>query len=103
MNFYTPAGTVGSIIGFAAFGIAFLSTVAAIFWDIKKRMEMYDEEIENDRRTMRDLGMLEGAKGEKIEKELQDRLRGVVAEDTGDDQLMGAAANLTQEMYAAHL
>ena len=48
MNEWTGTSRFGSIVGFAAFGIAYVITVVMIFWDIKKSYDATVIEVAND-------------------------------------------------------
>ena len=92
MNAMDSSAQAGAIIGFAAFGLAFLITVVMIFVDIYKRLKSYEEDIAGDRVTMKELGM--DSMMAEIEAELKKRLTGAKVEDEGDDQLLGEASKL---------
>ena len=72
-----------------------------IFIDIQKREKEYDADIENDLRTMKELGLMKNMP--EYDAELAIRLSGVKVEDTGDDQLIGAAIQLTQAQYSKYM
>ena len=81
---------IPAVIGFALFGIAYVVTVAAIFWSIRQSKIDYDEMIQDDLNEMRKLGM----DMKDIELELVEALKGKVQENMGDDQLLGEAMKL---------
>ena len=99
LNKFDSTRSIGTILGFAAFGVAFLTTVVLIFHDINKRKHEYLELIADDRQTMTSLGM--DSKMAEINEELKKKLAGVKDEDAGDDQLMGEAAKLGPSEFAA--
>ena len=72
-----------------------------IFIDIQKREKEYDADIENDLRTMKELGLMKNMP--EYDAELAIRLSGVKVEDTGDDHLIGAAIQLTQAQYSKYM
>ena len=98
-NSIEGAGQIGAILGFAAFGVAFLTTVVMIFIDIQKRKKEYEEMIQDDKQQMQHLGM--ASMLPEIEAELKKRLTGIKVEDVGDDQLMGEAAKLAPGDFAS--
>ena len=98
LNAFDSSRQIGAILGFAAFGVAFLITVVMIFRDINKRKCEYEEMIQDDRATMTSLGIDE--KMAELSEELKKKLSGVKEEDAGDDQLMGEAAKLGPSDFA---
>ena len=88
-------------MGFIVFGIAYLYAIVMIFIDISKRDKSYDEDIDNDLKQMKDLGLMKNMA--EYDAELAIRLSGVKVEDTGDDQLIGAAIQLTQAQYSKYM
>ena len=72
-----------------------------IFIDISKRDKTYDEDIKNDIKQMTDLGLMKNMP--EYEAELAIRLSGVKVEDTGDDQLIGAAIQLSSNQYSKYM
>ena len=72
-----------------------------IFIDIQKREKEYDADIENDLRTMKELGLMKNMP--EYDAELAIRLSGVKVEDTGDDQLIGAAIQLSSTQYSKYM
>lgn len=51
---WSGSATAGCILGFGIFGIMYLFTIISIFWDINKRKAMYDADVEDDIRKLRD-------------------------------------------------
>ena len=64
-----------------------------MFIDTIQKGKAFDEEIENDLMVMHQLGM--DGKMDEINKELELVLQGKRKDEADDDQLFGAAANLT--------
>ena len=99
LNKFDGTRTVGAILGFAAFGVAFMTTVVMIFIDINKRKNDYEEMIIDDKVEMTRLGM--DSKMGELNEELKKKLAGVKDEDEGDDQLMGEASKLSPADFAS--
>ena len=85
----------GCVLGFIVFGCAYIATVISIAIDIRKSGANYEQMIADDLQEMKTLGM--NNQMAEIEAELVVRLSGVVAENTGDDQLLGEALRLTAD------
>ena len=92
---------VGAALGFVVFGVAYISTVFAIFLDIKKSSENYDEMIQDDLSEIKKLGL--HSKLAEFEAELQIRLSGKKFDSNADDQLLGEAAKLTRDQYEKYM
>ena len=88
-------------MGFIVFGIAYLYAIVMIFIDISKRDKSYDEDIDNDLKQMKELGLMKNMA--EYDAELAIRLSGVKVEDTGDDQLIGAAIQLGSTQYSKYM
>ena len=88
-------------MGFIVFGIASLYAIVMIFIDISKRDKSYDEDIDNDLKQMKELGLMKNMA--EYDAELAIRLSGVKVEDTGDDQLIGAAIQLSSTQYSKYM
>ena len=73
----------------------------SIFIDIDKRDKDYDEEIKSDLVRIEELGLMRNWKD--MQAELAIRLAGEKVEDTGDDQLIGAAIALTESQYKKYM
>ena len=101
MNAWSDSGIVGATLGYAAFGAAYLFTVAAIFMDMDARGKLYDEMIKDDLAQLRSLGLEN--KMNEYEAELKISLAGKKEETSGDDMLMGEAAKLTSAQYSKHM
>ena len=82
-NNWIPSATVGSVLGFTVFGTAYVFAVIKIFVDISARDKMYDDDIADDLKQMKGLGL--DSKMAEFNAELEIRLSGGKAEDGGDD------------------
>ena len=82
-NDWKPKNKVGAILGFSVFGCAYIFAIIKIFIDIDKRDKMYDDDIVQDLKEMKDLGL--DSKMAEFEAELQVRLAGGKTEDGADD------------------
>ena len=56
-NDWTGASKAGAVIGFVVFGLAYLSVILAIFHDIRKSGNNYDNMIAEDKIKMAELGL----------------------------------------------
>ena len=83
------------------FGIAYIFSIGMIFKDISKREEMYDDDIDEDLKTMKELGL--DSKMAEFEAELAVRLAGGKTEDGADDEFIESAKALTKEQYSKYL
>ena len=72
-----------------------------IFVDIQKRDKDYDADIQDDLKKMQELGLMKNMAEYNVE--LGIRLSGVKVEDTGDDQLIGAAIALSSSQYSKYM
>ena len=82
-NDWITSATVGSVLGFTVFGSAYVFAVIKIFIDINQRDKMYTDDIADDLKQMKSLGL--DSKMAEFEKELEIRLAGGKADDGGDD------------------
>ena len=98
---WAGASTAGAIIGFTVFGVAFLGTVVAIFYDTHKRSLDYDAKIAKALSDMTKLGMDKDM--EQINKELQARIAGSKKDEGVDDQLLGEAQKLAPADYQQYM
>ena len=101
-NPWTNTDLAGAAIGFIVFGISYIYVVIYIFYDINRSRNKYAEDVEDDRNVIASLGVSASTKSE-WEAELALKLSGKAKEDGWDDQLLGAAANLTREEYGAYM
>ena len=100
-NDWITSATVGSVLGFTVFGSAYVFSVIKIFIDINQRDKMYTDDIEEDLKTIRSLGL--DSKMDEIQKELDIRLSGGKADDGGDDQLIETAKALSEDQYKKYM
>ena len=100
-NAWTEADTVGCIIGYTIFGLLYVYTVGYIFYDTHVRGKDYDELLQNDLAEMQKLGM--DLSNPEFQAGLAEKLSGVKADDRGDDQLFGTAAQLDKSVWQAHV
>ena len=82
-NNWVSSATVGSVLGFTVFGSAYVFAVIKIFIDINQRDKMYTDDIADDLKQLKSLGL--DSKMSEFEAELAIRLSGGKAEDGGDD------------------
>ena len=92
-NAFTPIDIFGLVFGFIVFATGYIYVVSRVFIDTIQKGKAFDEEIENDLMVMHQLGM--DGKMDEINKELELVLQGKRKDEADDDQLFGAAANLT--------
>ena len=100
-NEITQVSLIIMLIGFAVFGVLYLSTVCYIFYDTYQRGIMFENEIENDIIQMKVLGM--DLNDPEFQKGLANAIAGIKLEDVGDDQLFGTAAKATAEQWKKEL
>ena len=96
-NEWTTTNSVGTIIGFAVFGLLYIYTVVAVIIDTVKRGKEYEELIENDLAEMQKLGM--DRNNADFKDGLRCALEGIREDDKGDDQLYGLATELTADQW----
>ena len=101
-NPWSGGATAGAIIGFSLFGVSYIFVVIYIFMDINKSKKEYQEMVEEDKNTIKQLNVSANTLAE-WEHDLALRLAGKAADDKADDQLFGAAATLTKGEYEAHM
>lgn len=101
LNQWSSTGEVGALLGFITFGVLLLFTIVSIFYDNSQRSKAYDELIAEDLTQISMLGLDKNMA--EIKKELAIRLSGAKIEISGDDQLMGEAAKMTQDQYNKYL
>ena len=80
-------------VGFVLFGLAYIYTIAYIFYDTSKRDEETATLLEKDEADIRELKL--NKEDPDFKKGLEEKLNNVKKEDKGDDQLYGTAAKLT--------
>ena len=68
---WSGSATAGCILGFGIFGIMYLFTIASIFYDISKRKAMYDADVEDDIRKLKNELNIDPA---QYDQELLERL-----------------------------
>ena len=93
-NPWTDTDTAGAAIGFIVFGLSYIYVVIYIFYDINRSKNSYMELVEEDKNIINQLNVPPNMRAE-WETELALRLAGKTGDDKLDDQLFGAAANLS--------
>ena len=101
LNEITQVSFIIMVIGFALFGILYLSTVIYIFYDTHMRGVMFDNEIENDIAQMKSLGI--DMNDASFQQGLKNAIAGIREEDKGDDQLFGTAVKVTDAEWRKEL
>lgn len=101
LNMFTSSATMGCIIGFAVFGLGVLYAVVMIAVDMKRRLAMYEELIQEDLAKMDAMGL--SGRMPEFEKELNARLQGEKGAEGVDDQLVTQALELRNEEFAAYM
>ena len=56
-NDWKSRSVAGAVLGFAVFGCAYLMTIISIILDIRKSSNNYDQMIEEDLATLKNLGL----------------------------------------------
>merc|ERR1712070_177542 len=93
-NPWSTGATAGAIVGFSVFALSYLYVVVYIFYDINRSKISYAEQVEEDLDTIKKLNVPPNMWAE-WQAELAAKLEGKNLEDKADDQLFGAAANLS--------
>ena len=101
-NPWVGSAQAGAVIGFSVFALSYIYVVIYIFFDINRSKKQYIELVEEDLATISQLGVSASTRAE-WEAELKLRLSGKAADDKTDDQLFGAAAQLTKAEWEKEL
>ena len=91
------ANQIPCIVGFVIFGCFYFFTIFYVFVDINRRLATHKEDVADALRQLKELGMDErNGQWPALQQELQNKLKGVVATEGQDSQLMGGAIEVTQ-------
>ena len=85
------------IIFYAIYIVTYLFVVVAIFYDVMSKLREYSEMIEDDKVTLQRLNY--DINNPDFLQALNNRLRGIKDEHSGDDQLISEAMKLEKSQY----